>query len=272
MRAFFNLNIPFSAGSFSVVFDDSFRINSLTKDPHAHSHTRFEFLYIRKGALRFCSEQTEFLCPRGSVLLTPPALRHTIFAADTGTETFSFLYEPCDIPKDDPVFDALCVKAPTLLTDMPNSCERLTHIREYLCSPTQAHMEKIRGETILLLADTAEALLPSTPITGSTAEENRAEQIQTYLAENCFSAECSCLSLAETLHLSPRQVHRLCIQYYGRPFRALLHGVRMDIAKNRMQNDDVSITALAEQMGYSSVSSFSAAYKRYFGSSPTKKK
>lgn len=268
-----NLKINFSSGSFSVVFQDWLIDNALSTNPYMHSHSRYELHYVRSGTLHFISEEEEFLCPAGSVLLLPPAIRHIASAADANvkTETEVLLYEPNDAPKNDPVFSALCVHTPTLLNDVPNCTERFIRIREHLLSRSITRIEKIRGETILLLSDVAEARLPDTPSLNVSQEEIRAEQIQGYLAENCYSSDCTCASLAERLHLSPRQVHRLCIQYYGMSFRDLLHRMRMEIAAHRLQSGETSITAMAKQMGYSSVSSFSAAYKRHFGYTPTKR-
>ncbi len=268
-----NVKIPFSNGSLSVVFQDWLIGNALSHNPYMHSHSRFELQYVRKGTLRFVTEDEDFLCPAGSILLIPPSLRHVAISADENvkTETEAFLYEPSDAPERDPIFAALCVHAPTLLTGVPNCRERFIRIREYLYSHSLTHVEKIRGETILLLLDIVEAILPHAPTAKLSQDDNRSEQIQAFLAENCYSADCTCASLAERLHISPRQLHRLCIQYYGSPFRDLLHRMRMEIAAHRLQNGETSITAMAEQMGYSSVSSFSAAYKRFFGHAPTKK-
>lgn len=80
--------------------------------------------------------------------------------------------------------------------------------------------------------------------------------------------DCSCEALARELGLFIRQVHRVCLQAFGQPFRQLLTGMRMQIAARRLHTTDTPIGTLAEALGYASTASFSAAYKRYFGKPP----
>ena len=103
-------------------------------------------------------------------------------------------------------------------------------------------------------------------------EENRAEIIEAYLAHHKFDPHCSCSALAKEMHLSTRQVHRLCLQYFNAPFRELLTDMRMEIAAHRLRTTDVPVSVLATQIGYASIESFSAAYKRHFGKAPSQER
>ena len=45
---------------------------------------------------------------------------------------------------------------------------------------------------------------------------------------------------------------------------------RMAIAKDLLRRDDIGLTAVAERVGYSSASTFSTAFSRHVGQSPSR--
>lgn len=74
-------------------------------------------------------------------------------------------------------------------------------------------------------------------------------------------------SLSEQLHMSPRTLRRH-LQGQGVSYKTLLENERKRLALKHMQDLDSSIEATAEQLGYQNASSFSRAFKRWFGQSP----
>ena len=70
-------------------------------------------------------------------------------------------------------------------------------------------------------------------------------------------------NLAEQLHISERHAERLVLQYTGRSFREELVAVRMRIANQLMQAENVSLEQIAKYVGYRSYSGFWKAMKRY---------
>ena len=69
--------------------------------------------------------------------------------------------------------------------------------------------------------------------------------------------------LAEQLHISERHAERLVLQYTGRSFREELVAVRMRIANQLMQAENVSLEQIAKYVGYRSYSGFWKAMKRF---------
>ena len=264
----YNLDLFFSGGKISLILSKDYLENCLTKVPHLHTHTKYEMHYFEKGNGIFQTEKTGMECPAGSLLIVPPGIKHRIDYLDD-TQSTTLLFEPLQRDTSDVVFSSLFVKEPTLLPDTFGAKERLSHTRREMELTPTAFQERVRGEMTVLFADLCAALLPKNPGQAAAKPENRAEDIEEYLSSHCYEPDCSCEHLAERLHLSPRQVHRLCLSYYGAPFRTLLHQTRMEIARYRLENSEVSVTELAELMGYASIASFSAAYKRYFGQSPS---
>jgi AraC-like DNA-binding protein len=79
--------------------------------------------------------------------------------------------------------------------------------------------------------------------------------------------EVSLEMLAQQLCMSTRSLRRH-LQGQGVSYKTLLENERKRIALNRIEQQDISIDKLAELLGYNNASSFSRAFKRWFGISP----
>ena len=73
--------------------------------------------------------------------------------------------------------------------------------------------------------------------------------------------------VAKALCVSARTVTRQ-LSAFNTSFRELSHEVKMKQAKAFLSRDSISIKEIAYYLGYSDVSNFSLAFKRYFGESP----
>ena len=79
--------------------------------------------------------------------------------------------------------------------------------------------------------------------------------------------ELSIESLSDRLHMSPRTLRRH-LQAQGVSYKTLLENERKRISLKRIEQQDISIETLALQLGYQNASSFSRAFKRWFGVAP----
>jgi AraC-like DNA-binding protein len=71
-------------------------------------------------------------------------------------------------------------------------------------------------------------------------------------------------TLAGRLNLSTRQTQRLLKEHYGMSFQSKKTEAKMSAAALMLRSPDVSITRIADELGYSSVEHFSSAFKRYY--------
>lgn len=263
----FYTQMNFGSGRVKVTVPSDFYHNCLTRDPYSHSHPKYELHYILSGSCTLRTQEQSLACSQGCFLLIPPRLIHRIIPDNNQVKTLSLLYSTAGgtafVPEG-----MGCV----LIEDDFGGAERLECIRTELSRREAAFAEKVQGELMALLADLARRCgsqnCPSEP----EQEESRAEIIESYLAHNKFNPHCSCSELAKQMHLSTRQVHRLCLQYFNAPFRELLTDMRMEIAAHRLRTTDVPVGELAAQIGYASIESFSAAYKRHFGKAPSRER
>ena len=271
MKSFFALEVLFSGSTLSVLFSGDFLKNCITADPRAHKHGKYELHYIEEGGCILEAEGTYTECSAGHILIIPPSVEHLLrYTPSTRTKTFLFALGAGGAKSG--LLSALFTKAPLVVKDDFGGISLLLRVRELLEKRSLTSEDHIRGEMTHFFADLAFAILPCAEEPPFFFKENREEEIDAYISRNCLSPDCTCENLAKHLNLSIRQTHRICTECYGVPFRTLLYRTRMEIAKYRMESLDISVAELAEQLGYSSASAFSAAYKRHFGSAPTFKK
>ena len=75
-------------------------------------------------------------------------------------------------------------------------------------------------------------------------------------------------SIAESLHMTPRNLHRK-LQKEDTSFKVLVTEIRRDLAKQYIQDRSKTLTEIAFLLGFSEVSSFSRAYKVWNGQPPS---
>lgn len=75
-------------------------------------------------------------------------------------------------------------------------------------------------------------------------------------------------NMADQLHVSPAQFHRICLRYLGKAPKSLLRDLRMRRAEDLLIHYDHPLAAIADEVGYASSYAFSNAFKRHVGISP----
>lgn len=80
---------------------------------------------------------------------------------------------------------------------------------------------------------------------------------------------CSRESLAKHLGIGEHVLSRLVNQHYGKNFNEFINGFRVDEAKQRLRGETTPVTAIAFEVGFSSIASFNRVFKTLAGCSPT---
>ncbi|WP_448211305.1 AraC family transcriptional regulator ligand-binding domain-containing protein [Colwellia sp. MEBiC06753] len=82
------------------------------------------------------------------------------------------------------------------------------------------------------------------------------------------TGDCSKENVALSLGVHPKKLERMLTGHHT-SYRALLEETRKDIATRMLQLNDMSMTALALNLGYSEFSAFSRSFKTWFGMPPS---
>lgn len=90
-----------------------------------------------------------------------------------------------------------------------------------------------------------------------------------YIEMNYGNNNLSLASVAEAFGLGESHLSTVFKQMMGMNFSSYMEGIRIDKAKELLEQSNVKIGEIAEQVGYYSVNSFCRAFKRVTGSSAT---
>jgi len=93
----------------------------------------------------------------------------------------------------------------------------------------------------------------------------RAEQT---LFERFRDADLNLQAVADVLGISKVHLCRVFKPHVGTTFEARLRDIRLDEACRLMQQDDVSLKAIAYQVGFRAPSQFTRAFRARYGVSP----
>ena len=159
---------------------------------------------------------------------------------------------------------------------LPADSPELAEIRSRICWLTaRAETDSISMERLRIVCNSFFVELLD-KVSGDSLINNETNMERDYsenlVLENFiahqFMPGASFSTLAEQLHVSTRQLHRIITQKYGINYRDKMKEIRIEIATNFLCNTDKSIAQIAEIMGYSDTSSFSNFMKKATGNSP----
>ena len=88
------------------------------------------------------------------------------------------------------------------------------------------------------------------------------------IIDNLGSGGVSETSVAEALHMTPRNLHRKLLKE-NTSFKFLLTEIRRELAQQYIQDRSKTLTEISFLLGFSEVSSFSRAYKGWTGQPPS---
>ena len=94
------------------------------------------------------------------------------------------------------------------------------------------------------------------------------KKLNQYIEEH-LADEISLLSLAELAQLSPFHFSRAFKQSFGMPPHRYLTSRRIERAKTLLAERKLSVTEIALDVGFSETSSFTAAFRKVTGETPT---
>jgi len=97
--------------------------------------------------------------------------------------------------------------------------------------------------------------------------KNIEQRVKAAIIEQLPSGNISQEKVADALHMSVRNLQRK-LKNTNTSFRELLDEMRRELAKQYVNNSDVSLSEVTFLLGFSESSSFSRAYKRWHGFTP----
>lgn len=246
-------------------------VSSAQKDMF-HTHSGHELFYAKEGSVLLCFEDELFSLPQGQLAIVPPGKSHHAVFSDCRDRKHVFNY----------------MLQQQRSSHTTRTLDRLHRSGEFRCFPPDTQTGQLaqllsdalsRGDHSLcglymlaLLLNCARCCALTAPAENQPPE-NTAGRLYKIDQAIFFhhTGKLPLKSLAQELHLSPRQLSRIIQKHYGVSYRAKNKQLRMQSAARRLQKgEEISQVAVAE--GYSSLSAFYTAFRKTFGITPAKYK
>jgi AraC family transcriptional activator of pyochelin receptor len=108
---------------------------------------------------------------------------------------------------------------------------------------------------------------PPAPIKLSEKEIERVYEARDTILQNLVK-EWTMFELARSVELTQYKLKSGFLDLFGTTVAGYQRDARMEKARALLQNESLSLTTIAQMVGYNNPNSFSLAYKNYFGISP----
>ncbi|MBE6956981.1 MAG: helix-turn-helix domain-containing protein [Ruminococcaceae bacterium] len=253
-----------------------------------HTHLNCELFFINQGQCTArCGEQ-EYICNRSDILLVGDGLRHNVSRLSPDAVLYSFHFSFVPDRQDAPLYSRLRdrISSPVLLQGQETLLSVLNLIRQEFAlrrsmydTAIDALLQVFYTQLLRCLLDAPVSDL-SQPfqIDPPTDLEHRLcdsvpQIFYTAILDSFFNSlpveEATLSLLALCLHLSTVQARRVVKQYYGISFQEKLIQTKLKKSRLLMDTTDLSLKAIAEQVGYSSYRAFFKAFADHFGQTPS---
>lgn len=268
-------------------FSDRFEIGSLLISPvhvrieqlrpiisaHRHSNVSYEIHYIHSGTGTVSIDDTTYNLSSGMLYITGPGVAHMQTSNQSDPVIEYCLYMNCrqmSRQQDDPMLlftDTVFWIGNDDGTVFSLLRQLIDENRHPLCD-VRIVSENLLRQIILRLTRmyrheaSVQAISPPLLTRDSFMP----------ILEDAFFYRYRTLSLTELaglLNLSVRQTQRLLLSHFGKTFSQKLTEARMSAASQFLDNTQLSITEIAERLGFSSIEHFSSSFRRYMGCSPS---
>jgi len=243
-----------------------------------HNHFCTEVHWIEEGSCDYICDKTRYHIDPGQLMIIPPGIYHreanvskdfkrlSILADISSSKEKPNALEDCFIhtfrPEEVQIFSVDS-------TELAQICDRIRWLLDRV-ETDSISMERLRIACNRFFVELLDIIAGESLLKAENSQKNRCPEdvvLEDYIAYR-FMPGASFSVLAQQLHVSPRQLHRIITQKYGINYRDKMKEMRVEIATNFLRNTNKSIAQIAEIMGYSDASSFSVFIKRATGRSP----
>ncbi len=247
-----------------------------------HWHDELEIIYVKSDFLTVSISGENYIGTPGDAFVVSPGNLH-FMGSQTGTvDYFTFLFplEYISFCVNDMLDDKLLkpLKNGHLMID-PRIKDTAKELCEQLVETYMAKNKKIESEITaqiktkrILLQFILEMWEKGFVIENDKSGRNTVEkEIISYVQQN-FKKKISLKEFGEQFHLSEKYISRYFKEHFHITLSQYITHLRLEYAKQLLQDTDTPVTEIAMQSGYQNVSYFIRSFKKAYGVSPLKYK
>ena len=245
-----------------------------------HWHDEFEIIYVRSGFLTVSISGESYIGKTGEAFVVSPGNLH-LMGSQTGTVdyyTFLFPLKYISFRTDDmldekllePLNSGHLMICPRVKDTAKELCEQLIKIYEAKNDESESKITTQVRTKIILLQFILEMWKKGFVIENDTSGRNIVEkEMVSYIQQN-FTGKISLKEFGEQFHLSEKYISRYFKEHFHITLSQYITYLRLENAKQLLQDTDLSVTETAMQSGYQNVSYFIRSFKKTYGISPLK--
>ena len=245
-----------------------------------HWHDELEIIYVKSGFLTVSISGENYIGTPGDAFVVSPGNLH-FMGSQTGTvDYFTFLFplEYISFCTDDMLDDKLLEPLnsghlminPRVKDSAKELCEQLIDIYMAENDETESKITAQIKTKIILLQFILEMWKKGFVIENDTSGRNIVEkEMVSYIQQN-FMEKISLKEFSEQFHLSKKYISRYFKEHFHITLSQYITHLRLEYAKQLLQDTDIPVTEIAMQSGYQNVSYFIRSFKKTYGISPLK--
>ena len=260
----------------SYIIDTTLQNENYIRKPHGHY--MYELQCVLSGTWELHTENCVYTVEPSKCIFIPSFTLHNMVCKDEkgakcalrflvntgGTENFSYfklhnifssVFAPLALDKNSfsEIFSTLALHT------------EQSDFREILFDGLASALIFLTAEQIESSIDTSEKRI----IGFSASDCHYASEIELAVLYSYANPQLTLKSMAEQIHLSTKQVERICNRIFGCPFGTLLARQRMYAAKHLIEEGH-KLADVSESVGYNSYTAFYRCYKSFYGHAPAK--
>jgi len=261
---------------FKLTIDDHSYIPNITS--RSHTHSNYELFFVPKGEVVVKTEEQEYTLYKNQALLIAPTRYHrTITDSDSkkisvylsviqtkkrnsGTDVYAEFTRVFSNITIEPIFRASKIG------------EKLLALHSVILSDCFCKTERLQAGFTELIFAIYDALgkqkhtLPFSTVPAKAGMQYRYE-IDTLLSQN-YAKDIDLAFVAKALYLSPKRISVLIKSLYGKSFRQVKTEMRIQVAKQFLKETKLSVSQIAERVGYKSFRGFLTAFESMTSTTP----
>lgn len=245
-----------------------------------HWHDELEIIYVKSGFLTVSISGENYIGTPEDAFVVSPGNLHFMGSQAGEEDYFTFLFplEYISFCTDDMLDDKLLTPLknghlmirPRIKDAAKELCEQLAEI--YMAKNDEKKLEiAVQIKTkIILLQFILRMWENGFIIENDKSGRNTVEKEMISYIQQSFTGEISLKEFGEQFHLSEKYVSQYFKEHFHITLSKYVTYLRLEHAKQLLQNSDIPVTEVAMLSGYQNVSYFIRSFKKTYGVSPLK--
>lgn len=245
-----------------------------------HWHDELEIIYVKSGFLTVNISGENYIGKPGDAFVVSPGNLH-FMGSQTGTvDYFTFLFQlkyiafRSDDMLDDKLIEPLnsghLMISPEIKDTVKEQCEQLARVYAAEIDKSESKITSQIRKKIILLQFIHELWKKGFIVENDTTGRNTVEkEMVSYIQQN-YMGKILLREFGEQFHLSEKYISRYFKEHFHITLSQYVTYLRLEHAKQMLQETDISVTEVAMQSGYQNISYFIRSFKKTYGVSPLK--